>query len=254
MPLISPSTIVDASGLPVLPSNFETELFQHPSVSSWYTADSEYITSATQSTINRATTVLDRSPNANNLTAAFGQSFVWNSGLNADTDIGGATYLRSDDSTKGYVSPISPWPTGDHFKVFFFKANTPGANRFLQGGNNSVQLSTLDRVIANVGGSQQILTRDPSKWNLVIETWDAASGSVGLLINSRGFTSSASSANVAGTSSPIFGANTGIVTGATCNYRDWGTGTVDLRKSANAALLAVILDYFETMYGLDLGV
>ncbi len=259
MPLILPMTVTDPTDLPVLPTNFESELFQSPKVTSWYTGDAAYIATTTQSSVTRATTISDRTPNAKHLTAAFAQSFVWNPGTNFDADIGGATFLRADDSTKGYVSPISPWPTGDHFKVFLFKATTPGAARFLQGataggGAHNLQLSTLDRIIANVGTAQQILTRDPAKWNLVIETFDATAGSVGLLVNTRGFTSTAGVGAVCGTTSPTFGSNTGIVTGATCNYRDWATGNVDLRKSANAPLLAIILEYFETMYGLDLGV
>ena len=243
----------------MLPTNFEIELFANPLVSSWYTADAEYITSSTQSSVTRATTIRDRTPNGKDLTAAFNTSFVWDPVTNVDADIGGVTFLRADDSTKGYVSPISPWPTTDHFKVFFFKASTPGAARFLQGatvggGAHNIQVSTLDRIIANVGTAQQIITRDPSVWNFAIETFDATAGSVGLLVNTRGFTSTAALAAVCGTTSPTFGSNTGIVTGATCNYRDWGTGTVDLRKPAGASLLATILQYAETEYGIEFGV
>lgn len=259
MPLILPMTVTDPTDLPALPSNFENELFQNPKVTSWYTADAEYIATTTQSAVTRATTISDRTPNAKHLNATFVQSFVWNPGTNFDPEIGGATFLRADDTTKGYVSPIDPWPTGDHFKVFFFKAATPASARYLQGatgggGAHNLQVSTSDRLIANVNTAQVILTRDPAKWNLVIATFDAATGSLGLLVNTRGFTSTAGIGAVCGTTPPTFGSNTGLVTGATCNYRDWVTGNVDLRKSANAPLLAIILEYFETMYELALGV
>jgi hypothetical protein len=258
MAIILPFTVSSADDLPVMPSNFETELFQNSGVTSWYTADASYISTATQSSITRATTIADRTPNGNNLTATFSSSFVWDPSTNFDADIAGATFLRSDNSTKGYVSPISPWTTGDHFKIFLFKATTPAASRYLQGatgtGNHNVQISVLDRVVANVGSAQVIITRDPSMWNLVITSFDATAGSLGVLCNSRGFTSTAGIGAACGTTSPTIGANTGVVTGANCSYRDIATGNVDLRKSANSALFSVILDYFETVYGLDLGV
>ncbi len=260
MPFIAPVTVADPTDLDVLPTNFENELFGNPAVLSWYTADAEYLTTALQVGVTRATTIRDRTPNAKHLTAAFAASFVWDPVNNVDAAIGGATYLRADDSTKGYVSPISPWTTGDHSKVFFYKAATPGAARFMQGatgggGGHQIQLSTLDRIVANVGATAaQIITRNPAIWNMVIKSWDASTGSVGLLCNTRGFTSSAPSASVCGTTSPTWGSNTGIVTGATCNYRDFAALNVDLRKTANQPLLAIILDYFETFYGINLGV
>lgn len=251
----------DPTNLSRTPKNFETLLFGSTSTLAWYTAAADYVTTTTQSSITRATEWRDRSTYGRHLSAAFASSFVWN----ASGGVSDRPYLRADNSTKGYVMPSTGfagglWPTTDHSKIFLVRAATPGASRYLQGatgtGQHRIMLSTSDRVFAYVGNAEKILTRDPSKPTLIIESWDAAAQSLALLVNTLSFDAPDVDLTVTcGTTLPTIGANTGIATGATADYEEVGFLGVALAKDDQATLLNVVLAYITSEYPeVELGV
>lgn len=244
----------DPTNLARTPKKFEALLFGNPLTWGWYTAAADYVTTATQSSITRATTWRDRGPYARHLSAVFGSSFIWNT----SGGVSDRPYLRSDSSTKGYVLPGTGftgglWPTTDHSKIFLIRAVTPSTNRFLQGasgtGQHRVYLSALNRVVAEVGATQKILTRDPTKPTLIIESWDAAAQSLALLVNTLSFDSPDIDLTVTcGTTLPTIGANTGLVTGAVADYQEVGFIGAALAKADQATLLNVVLAYLTSEY------
>lgn len=254
-------TITDPTGLMELPVNFEEDLFRDPRIAMWCTCGAEFITPATQNSVTRAIAIADRTGRGRDLAAPFNQAFLW-----ADTQVaaglGGATYLRSGDATKGYVMPSvdlpDGWPAGDWSKIFLVNAANPAAARFLQGAaaggggsGHQVQLSTDDRIVAAVGATQRIVTRDPAKWNPIIVAWKASTGEVKVSVDGVGFISSGASASVCGNGMPTFGANTGPATGVTGNWRDIGVAFCDLSAPDHQDLHQVIRKYW-TAYGLTM--
>lgn len=244
----------DPSNLPRTPKNFEELLFSNPLTWGWYTASADYVTTTTQNSVARATTWRDRGPYARHLSAVFGSSFIWNT----SGGVSDRPYLRSNSSSIGYALPGTGfpdelWPTTDHSKIFLIRAVTPSSNRFLQGatgtGQHRVYLSSLDRVIAEVGATQKILTRDPTRPTLIIESWDATARSLGLLVNTLSFDSPDIDLTVTcGTTLPTIGANTGLVTGAVADYQEVGFIGAALAKDDQATLLNVVLAYMESEY------
>lgn len=250
-----PFVPTDPSNLTRTPKNFEADLFGDELTWGWYTASADYVATTTQVGITRATQWRDRSTNGRHLSAAFASSFVWNT----SGGVSDRPYLRSDNATKGYVMPGTgfpgeAWPTTDHSKIFLIRAVTPGAARYLQGASGTgsqhrIQLSTSDRVIANVGAAQRILTRDPSRPTVIIESWDATAQSLALLVNTVGFDAPTVDATVTcGTTMPTIGANTGVATGATADYQEVGFIGAALAKDDQAARLNLVLAYLTSEY------
>lgn len=250
-----PFTVADPTGLPALPPFWDNTLFNRSELLAWYVAEAAYITTSSYLGTTRITSWNDRTPNHQNLSQTAANSFILEA---AAADLGNNSYAHSNATTLSYAWP-GTWPTTDHSKIFLFKSPTPSANRFLTGagsgeGQHRVYVSTLDRVIAEVDGATIIRTRDPSRWNLAISSWDASARVHGMLVDQEGFTTVAPVGSAdCGSNVPIIGANQGGITGAdNAFYREIGLLNVALHKDANADLLALIIAYFTTYYGLVL--
>lgn len=249
-----PFAVTDPSNLTKLPPYWANNLFNREEVLSWYTMDEAYLTHETLFSVDRLPGIADRSPNGQDLAQTAASSFVF--GPSA-SDLNDNSYANSNASTLHYPWP-GTWPTGDHSKIFLFKAATPTANRYLAGagsgeGAHLVYITTLDRIAAGVDGSTIVRTRDPSKWNLVITSWDATGHISAMSVDQLGFSTVAAVGTAdCGAVAPEIGTLAAGTTGATAFYREIGFLNVALHKAANAELLELIQGYFISYYGLVL--
>lgn len=249
-----PFAVTDPTNLTKLPPYWANNLFSRSELLAWYTFDDEYLTHETLFDIDRLVGIADRTPNDEDLSQVAANSFIY--GPEA-ADLFGNSYASTNNTTLYYDSSIT-WPTTDHSKLFFFKAATPASNRYLTGassgeGAHSILLTTLDRVTAGVDGASITKYRDPSRWNLVITSWDATGHIHAMSIDQMGFSTIAAVATAdCGAFSPTIGASSAGVTGVVGQYREIGFMNVALHKAANAELLELIQGYFVSYYGLVL--
>jgi hypothetical protein len=250
-----PFSVTDPSSLLALPPYYSESLFAHANVLSWYVGDDEYFTHQTLYDVDRLTGWADATPNDNDLTQVASSSFTFAPDNPLINNADGAKI----EGTESYYDWPGTWPTGDHTKVFFFKAATPGTNRFLDGGGSGdgyhrTYISTLDRIIFEVDGAQATRTRDPSRWNLCMSSWDSTGRILATLVDQQGFESIATVGTAdCGAYAPKIGtSNTGTTGAGGLIFREIGFLNVALHKSANATLLDLILGRFTTYYGIEL--
>lgn len=250
-----PFSVTDPANLVALPPYYSETLFANANVLAWYVADDEYFTHQELFSVDRLIGWADATPNDNDLSrgAANAFSFAPDQPLINNND--GAKI----EGTESYYDWPGTWPTGDHTKVFFFKAATPGANRFLEGagpgdGQHRTYISTLDRILFDVDGAQATRTRDPSRWNLCMSSWDSTGRILATLVDQEGFESIATVGTAdCGAFSPKIGANSAGTTGAGgLIFREIGYLDVALHKTENETLFELIKGRFKTYYGIEL--